>query len=150
MNKLLRNFIPIATGIMLTLSPALGADLTSYRWKKRLMLVFSADTSEAEYVAFNQSLKQRLSEVQDRELIILRIFEKAPSRIMEQPLQPEEAEKLRRRFSIKSGQLTVILIGKDGGVKMVKERRADIQEIFDLIDSMPMRQREMRKSGRIP
>ena len=150
MNKLLRNFIWIATGIMLTLSPSWGADLTRYRWKNRLMLVFSAHTSEAGYVAFNQSLKQRLSEVQDRDLIVFRIFEKAPSSIMEQPLPPEEAEKLRRRFSVKSGQLTVILIGKDGGIKMVQERRADIQKIFDLIDSMPMRQREMQKSGRIP
>jgi hypothetical protein len=114
------------------------------------MLVFSDHTSEAGYVALNQSLKQRLSEVKDRDLILIRIFEKAPSRIMEQPLPPEEAEKLRRRFKVKSEQLTVILIGKDGGVKMVQERRADIQKIFDLIDSMPMRQREMRKSDRIP
>ena len=150
MNTLLKHFVSLATGISLALSHAWGADLTKYRWKNRLMLVFSAHTSEAGYVALNQSLKQRLSEVQDRDLIVFRIFEEVPSRITEQALPPEEAQGLRRRFNVKSGQLTVILIGKDGGVKMVQERRADIQAIFDLIDSMPMRQREMQEGAGIP
>jgi hypothetical protein len=33
---------------------------------------------------------------------------------------------------------------------MVREHRAELQEIFDLIDSMPMRQREMREKGKTP
>jgi hypothetical protein len=41
----------------------------------------------------------------------------------------------------------VILIGKDGGVKLVQEERVSLQAVFDLIDTMPMRRREMRQRG---
>jgi hypothetical protein len=80
-------------------------------------------------------------------LIVFRVFEDGPSRVQEKPLSSEEAEALRRRFSVQSGRFAVILIGKDGGVKMVREHEADLQEIFDRIDAMPMRQREMREKG---
>ena len=78
-------------------------------------------------------------------MIVCRIIEKGPSQLDEQTLASEEAKKLRRHFGVKPGRFTVILVGKDGGVKMVREERTDLQEIFDLIDSMPMGQQEMRE-----
>jgi hypothetical protein len=71
------------------------------------------------------------------------------SRVGEKPLAPENTEKLRRRFEVKSGPFKVVLIGKDGGVKMVREDRADLQEIFDRIDSMPMRQQEIKEKKKV-
>ena len=38
--------------------------------------------------------------------------------------------------------MKIILIGKDGGIKMEKEE-FDLSAIYELIDSMPMRQQEM-------
>jgi hypothetical protein len=37
------------------------------------------------------------------------------------------------------------LVGKDGGIKLKRGDQVDLREIFGLIDSMPMRQREMRQ-----
>ena len=39
----------------------------------------------------------------------------------------------------------VLLIGKDGGVKL-RGDELDVQRIFDLIDTMPMRIREMKNN----
>ena len=39
----------------------------------------------------------------------------------------------------------MILIGKDGGVKRVFPSSDQIHEVFDLIDTMPMRKIEMRR-----
>ena len=39
-------------------------------------------------------------------------------------------------------------IGKDGGEKLRRGDEVNIAEIFSVIDSMPMRQRETRKDGR--
>jgi hypothetical protein len=39
----------------------------------------------------------------------------------------------------------VILIGKDGGEKLSREEGTTLGEIFGLIDTMPMRRREMRR-----
>lgn len=116
-----------------------------FLWKKRILLVFSPTAFDVSFKAFNQSLYEKLNDVLDRDMIVCRIIEKGPSQLDEQTLAPEEAKKLRRHFGVKPGRFTVILVGKDGGVKMVREERTDLQEIFDLIDSMPMGQQEMRE-----
>jgi len=41
----------------------------------------------------------------------------------------------------------VILIGKDGGIKLKRPFLVKPKIIFETIDSMPMRKEEMRKSG---
>jgi hypothetical protein len=38
----------------------------------------------------------------------------------------------------------VVLIGKDGGEKLRREEGGTLREIFGLIDTMPMRRREMQ------
>ena len=130
-------------------SSSWGMDLDTYRWKNRLLLVFAPTPSLPGFAAFDRDLARRTAEVSDRDVIVFRILEKAPSRVEEKPLSSKEAEALRHRFSVKPGRFTVILIGKDGGVKMVREHDADLQEIFDRIDSMPMRQQEMREKGEV-
>jgi hypothetical protein len=148
MSHPLNIFMAITVGVMLTSLPALGADLTAYRWKNRLLLVFSPTDSNPGFAAFDQNVSRELPAVKDRDLIVFRVFEKGSSRMDEHPLSSEDSQKLRRHFKVGSGRFTVILIGKDGGVKMVREHRAELREIFDLIDSMPMRQREMREKGK--
>jgi hypothetical protein len=132
---------------MLMVTPALGHDLTPYRWKNRILLIFSPTDTDTGFEAFNQSLAREISEVKLRDVILLRVFETPPSFIEDKPLSHGDAEKLRDRFRVRSGHFTVILIGKDGGVKMVREERVELQEIFDLIDSMPMRKQEMIQKG---
>jgi hypothetical protein len=55
------------------------------------------------------------------------------------------AEDIRRRLDIKHSGFTVILVGKDTGVKLRRTVYTKPHDIFDLIDSMPMRRREMRQ-----
>ena len=38
-----------------------------------------------------------------------------------------------------------ILVGKDGGVKLRQNAQVKLNDIFALIDAMPMRQEEMRQ-----
>jgi hypothetical protein len=141
-------FIAMAMGILLPILPAWGTDLTVYRWKNRLLLVFSPSASNPGFAGLDRNLAKRPLDIKDRDLVVFRIFEKGASRLDDQPLSTEDALKLRNRFKVKPGQFTVLLIGKDGGVKLTRKNRADLQEVFDLIDSMPMRQQEMRKKGK--
>jgi len=134
--------------VMVMISSTSGADLTTYRWKNRLLLVFSPTAADPGFAAFNLNLSENRHGVDDRDLIVYRIFEKGSSSLAEQPLSMDDAEVLRRNFGVKTGRFTVILIGKDGGIKMVREDRAGLQAIFDLIDSMPMRQQEMMERGK--
>ena len=40
----------------------------------------------------------------------------------------------------------IVLIGKDGGIKLKRPFVVSAGEIFDMIDSMPMRKAEMKRS----
>jgi hypothetical protein len=142
-------FVVSALSTMLTVLPVSGHDLTAYQWKNRVLLIFSPTDADPFFEALNRNISEELSEMNHRDLIVLRVFETAPSFIEEKLLSPEDAEKLRERFRVRAGRFTVILIGKDGGVKMVRENQVELREIFDLIDGMPMRQQEMRQKGPI-
>ena len=54
---------------------------------------------------------------------------------------------LERRFDLEpvSDGLQVVLIGKDGGVKARWSEPVSPSAVFDLVDAMPMRMREMRE-----
>jgi hypothetical protein len=143
----LKAFILIALGGMFTVSSTSAADLSAYRWKNRLLLLFAANQTDPDFKAFNRDLSRRTGEVKDRDMIVFRVLEEGLSQRGREALQKEDAEELQRRFRVEPGQFTVILVGKDGGVKMVRVHNAELQEFFDLIDSMPMRRREMRERG---
>jgi hypothetical protein len=107
-------------------------DLSDYRWKHRLLFIFSPSTTDATFLALDKRLAQKALEIEDRDMIIFRIFENSPSRVSDQPLLPSDDEALRRRFGIEKGRFTVALVGKDGGVKSVANRDADLQSILNL------------------
>ncbi|MEC8065210.1 MAG: DUF4174 domain-containing protein, partial [Planctomycetota bacterium] len=54
----------------------------------------------------------------------------------------QDASFWRKKFRI--DQEGTVLVGKDGGVKERWPLAPRLQEVFDLVDAMPMRQRELR------
>jgi len=75
--------------------------------------------------------------------VILEILEHGDSRALNRTLLEKAAEGTRNRFGVLSGRFQLLLIGKDGGVKLRSEQPVPTQDIFGLIDSMPMRRQEM-------
>jgi Domain of unknown function (DUF4174) len=59
-------------------------------------------------------------------------------------LAPVESTSARRRFRIGQDDFTVILLGKDGGEKLRSDTPVTMETLTRLIDSMPMRQKEVR------
>ncbi len=62
-------------------------------------------------------------------------------------LEPAVAdqERLRRRYGVAPDAFAVLLIGKDGGVKLRSAAPLAAGTLFETIDAMPMRQAEMRR-----
>lgn len=145
--KAFRLMLVTAVCGIVPIAAAWGADLSAYRWTHRLLFIFAASTADANYGVLNERITQAAMEIEDRDMIIFRIFEKSPSWVASKPLSQNKVTSLRRRFGIDSDPFSVVLVGKDGGVKMSKQGDVDLQSIFNLIDSMPMRQQEMRKNS---
>jgi hypothetical protein len=119
--------------------------LKDYQWKNRLILAFSPSDEDPAHKALEKEIALQAEEVIDRDLLVFHILETGEIRLGETSLPLRSGDYLRESFSIRPGTFTVLLIGKDGGVKLRREGGVELGEIFSLIDSMPMRQREMRE-----
>lgn len=56
-----------------------------------------------------------------------------------------EARILRRRFGV-AGAFGVVLVGRDGGIKLTAARPVSAATLAATIDAMPMRRDEMRRA----
>ncbi len=142
--------LAVALGALMVLALAQnvwGADLRVHHWKHRLLLIFAPNGTDMRLMDLEARMDARNEDMQDRDLLTFRILETGLSGRPGAPMTEADAEVLRRRYKAPQGRFTVILIGKDGGVKLVQEERISLQAIFDLIDTMPMRRREMRQKN---
>ena len=119
--------------------------LDYFLWENRIILI-KADDSEAA-AGYRVELGSQIAEVDDRHLVWF-IF--TPDQLLTNykgPLGPDFEKEAEARYFPDSGVGTeVILIGKDGGIAH-RSQDLDLQYLFDLIDSMPMRQQEMRSGS---
>lgn len=129
--------------LVLACSPTTGvaADetvtLDALQWKHRVLLLPAQGKDPADWTADPRELLERdLILFREQDGAYRRWFPKAQS-----PVTLRLSAEVNRRTS---GRVT--LIGKDGGIKRqwAEERRDLRPEVFALIDSMPMRQREIR------
>lgn len=119
-------------------------DLSQFKWKNRLLLQFTPHRDHPSFDNLHQAMINRKGEVQDRDLIVFEIVEEGPSTVNGADLDPQTSLWLRKQFNAPGGEFTLVLIGKDGEVKLNRRERTKIEDIFGLIDSMPMRRREIR------
>lgn len=122
-----------------------SSDLDMYRWKNRLLLVFSPSDTDQTYLELQHALGRAGDKLQDRDMVVFHLFASGRGKADETCLGKNEVRSLYQRFDVPDHSLTVILLGKDGGEKVRQVGQFDLQAIFDRIDAMPMRQREMRQ-----
>ena len=105
-------------------------DLDGYRWLSRLIVVFSDSPNDPRFAEQTELLLSLPSELLDRDVIVLTDTDPSAQSFLRQKLRP-------RGF-------VVLIIGKDGGVKLRKPIPWSVREISRAIDKMPLRQREIQ------
>lgn len=124
---------------------ALSMELNQFQWKNRLLFLFAPEHSNSLFSDLQSEIVAQKNGVQDRDLVVFEIIESGPSFMNTTRLDVQMAATLRKQFDVSPGRFTVILVGKDGGVKLKRHTRIKLNDIFALIDAMPMRQEEMRQ-----
>ena len=113
-----------------------SSPLKKYLWKNRIVVTFSPSKNNIERNYFINSINRNLCKFNSRNIIHIDfIFNEKNSEI-------EKFESFFENLSLSTSEFRLILIGKDGGIKL-NSRRISLEEIFSLIDTMPMRQEEM-------
>lgn len=113
-----------------------------YQWQKRVLVVSAKDTNDRNLVRLQGELAIAMSEFTDRDMELVVLLDSGMSLAGYRQLTPLEVERTRAELDIQSGKPALRLIGKDGSLKLAAES-ASMDEIFALIDTMPMRRNEM-------
>lgn len=134
--------------LLVMMSSASAGPLDVYRWKHRLILVDFPNGDEggkagAELEANHAALDERDLKVIDVSAERLKDFNAVR-------LDAPETSAVREKFRLtgRGDKAVFVLIGKDGMEKGRQEGRLDLREWFALIDTMAMRQEEMRAQAK--
>ncbi len=138
-------------GVLLALAAgsavALDAEqlMTALTWEKRVLLVFTPDRGHAAFERQLALLDAVGDGLRERDMSLIRVF--ADGRVdYDGSVHAAAAPGFFRRFAVAPGGFRVVLVGKDGGVKLDRDRVVTSDELFALIDAMPMRRYEMQLS----
>ena len=123
--------------------------LAGYRWQNRVV-VMMAPHEDRKGAEQHQILSAAGDGLLDRDLVVVSITDGLVA-IDGVVSQHWNVEQLVQALDLPRQEFSIVLIGKDGGVKLRSGEPVDVETLFALIDSMPMRQREMReRQGKQP
>jgi hypothetical protein len=131
-------------GIAKAADPAAIQSMNDYLWSNRPLLVFAPEPDHPIVAAQRLELSGRDGNFHERDMVYIEVVAGNVS-IDGQPAPGLDASELQGRYRLNAGQAAALLVGKDGGVKLRSSEALDAAALFDTIDAMPMRQREMGK-----
>jgi hypothetical protein len=114
-----------------------SSDPSEFGGTNRLVLIFTPSTEDETYARQLSLLEGQEAAFEDRDLLTITFPEDGS----------DDSASARRRFGIEPDDFATILVGKDGGEKFRSGEPVRPEELFGLIDAMPMRRREMRARG---
>jgi hypothetical protein len=121
--------------------------MAEHRWSHRLLFVFAPSPHDERFKQQVARLSNASDGMSERDLLLVSVVTGGPSQANGRPLTTGAAQRLRERFNIAPPAFRIVLVGKDGTEKRRDEAPVSARSLFDTIDAMPMRQREMRGDG---
>lgn len=125
-------FIPIlslAENNVIFVEVTKDTDLSSYQWTHRPIVVFANSPEDVNYTRQIKILESGLNQLLVRDVVVLT------------DTNPSEVSPLRELLRPRG--FALLLIGKDGQVKLRKPFPWSVRELSRAIDKMPMRRQEL-------
>ena len=125
---------------MVTFIYAMQIDhLSELKWEKRIIIII-----DDEDFKFNKRAKKYQKELEERDMSIV-FYNKGIAYLGNKIISNRFSKSVEKKIKDRKSRYSLILVGKDGGVKK-KTSTVSLEEVCSLIDTMPMRRREMRDS----
>ena len=132
--------------ILFSMHAAAQQDFSKFKWRNRILLFSAESLNDEGFTAQFKMFMENQKKLEDRNLTL---FTLVKGRIYDKDLKPMsnyDVAALRKKYDMGSGFTGLVLLGKDGGVKLRKSFPVEPKVIFEAIDQMPMRQKEMREN----
>ena len=108
-------------------------NLDDFLWVNRPIVVLADSPDDPRFLEQLRLLEERLPDLKERDVVVITDTDPSQQTDLRQALRP-------RGFML-------VLIGKDGGIKLRKPSPWSVREISRVIDKMPMRRQEIRTGG---
>lgn len=120
-------------------------NITDYQWKNRLVFLVGDAVDTPAMRSQLGAFSKKADALEERDILL---FQLTPKEVVisngaKTKLSPDATY---RYLSIPKSFKGVLLVGKDGGVKLKRDFNVQSEVIFTLIDGMPMRKSEIKKS----
>ncbi|RNC80082.1 MAG: DUF4174 domain-containing protein [Balneola sp.] len=142
-------FLLLCITFSMTLYSSINAqNLSNHRWENRVLILVTDDLENEYYQKQLKELEGNEEKLKERKLTIYRVWEGQYKIGLED--QNGWYSVLDDNFSklttLSDSEFEIILIGLDGGVKVRETETIEVEKLFAIIDSMPMRAQEIRNS----
>lgn len=144
---------PLAISVALSLAGLIASETTAlaghgdgWAWKQRLLVVFAADAGSARLAEQRARLSGAEDAMRERHMSVVEIVGGRGKTVFGKAVDVSAAE-INAFLDRRDGGFEAVLFGKDTGVKLRSREPVSAADLFSLIDSMPMRRREMRGKG---
>ena len=131
---------------MLFLSNINGQRLEEFQWENRILIIETPNKSNERYQSQMNEFVNLEVDLLDRKMLIIEIVAdqyKTTNYLLEQnDTEWKELESSSKKSTIETFKVT--LIGLDGSIKLEQKDILTKEELFRIIDSMPMRKSELR------
>lgn len=119
-------------------------NLSSHQWNDRLIIILANDQSSQTLKDQILELKKSQSGLNERRIIVYKAVPGKYQKGLESVKAWEISSNFYEGMKETSADFEVVLIGLDGGVKLRRMEFLKSDELFGVIDQMPMRQAEMK------
>lgn len=127
-----------------TTNEIISQDLKEHQWDNRLVLLLVEDTLDENYQQQIENFERESKGLEDRKLIIYQVQKNQYKAGLEKE-DWKSSDHLWKKYKKTEAPFEFILIGLDGGVKLRKTDYFSTEELYKIIDVMPMRMQELRK-----
>ncbi len=136
---------PLVLLMLLPLSAG-AQSLNEFKWKSRLVIVFTPAADDPLFEQQYTLLSKAAEELRERDVTVICVMPGGDRENTGIFLKESASEYFYDHFSASPMQLELSLVGLDGTEKYrARNRVTPVSVLLELIDGMPMRQRELRQ-----
>jgi hypothetical protein len=119
--------------------------LAELRWDRRVLVLNAPDANDEALRVQLGLVGSSEAEFVERDLLLVTLLDDSNSSAGNRRLTRDEVERARAELGIEGSEFAVLLMGKDGGVKLSRSEVVPMEAVYALIDGMPMRRREIQE-----
>lgn len=143
----MKRFIMITTALLI--SACSGADagelFEDYLWQKRLVLVFAPRSDDPRLFEQRAILERDQDGLKQRDIVSWEFVYLDSVAVDGEQKVHLSTNPFYNEYDVGIRDFAFILIGKDGEIKMRKDKPISTDSLYETIDAMPMRQREIQE-----